>query len=218
MRYLLILLSIIPVFATAAVTITIDVQMGEFSSVSGSQAPLNSYAVVVADTLNNGFVGQYTNASNASFGAFDGTSLTVGSPLGGSGDDEILGVFQMEAISGNTSQSGIFGQIGIDTALRDATTGDNLAVFWFPTVSTASITGTLTEYGYYRSDTVDFASDIAFVVPGDPSNSNLFTFTFNLDGTDPQLVDLTAVPEPKAFALVFGLIGLAFVFYRRRRA
>lgn len=196
--------------------VTIGVDMGDFFNALELPAPITSYAVLVADTGSNGFLGSYTSAADADFSIFSGTSLTIGSSISGAGDDQIIGVFRMQDFGG---ASGIQGSLsGINVVSGSLAANQQLAVYWFPTVTTTSIAGTLSEYGFYRSDTVDASSDIAFVMPGDGANVNLYAFNFDGGSVPVGGFVAVAVPEPSTYAAIFGALALGFVAHRRRKA
>jgi hypothetical protein len=192
--------------------VSLDVEMGDFFSADGTDAPIGTYAILVSDTGSDGFLGSYTSAADADFSIFSGTSLTSGSILSGTGNDEIIGVFQMADLG--TGGSSFFSFLtGIDiSGSSSLSSGQNLAVYWFPTITNTSITGSVNEYGFYRSDSVDTASgsDIAFVMPTDGA----YIFA---EFPDAASFTAVAVPEPSTYAALLGALALGFVAYRRRR-
>jgi hypothetical protein len=197
--------------------VTLLYDFGDFFSANGSQAPVSSYAVLVADTGSDGFLGAYTSAANANFSAFGGTSLTVGSALSGSGNDEIVGVFTMTDFGGASGFSGTL--TGINVVSGSLAAGQQLAIYWFPTITTTSIAGSVSEYGFFRSDSPVSNSDIGFIMPGDGSNVNLFALTVSATGDLAEsALTAVAVPEPSTYAAIFGALALGFVAYRRRRS
>lgn len=211
---------IFPLVSYSAVTI--DVQVAELLDSSGAEVSTSSYAIIVADTGNDGFLGQYTSALDADASVFTSTTLSVGQTIGGSSNDEIIGVFQ--PLDFGSGVIGINGSISnLDITGGNVAAGQDLALFWFPTVTTASITSNVAQYGFYRSDTVDTGAaapvPIAFFVPSDGTSTDLWVFDSILDTTAPDPSMLTAVvpvPEPAVYSAVIGLCSLLLVFYRRK--
>lgn len=183
------------------------------SDSTGQPIQDGSFGIVVADTSGNGFLGDYTSASS-DFNAFDGTSLTFGSALGGSSDDVIVASLTAADYFGYQSftSSG-----GFESANYSG--GTNLALYWFSDLTTASITGAVSQYGFYRSDTSEAGTGtIAFVVPS--PGSYTLAGTLSEVGGNASVADLTAVavPEPSTYAMMLGALALGFVAYRRRRS
>lgn len=200
--------------ASAFGTVTLQLNFGDFYSSDGVFATPGSKAILVVDAGQNGFVGDYLTAT-ADYSGFAGTTLAEGNLIGGSGDDEIVYAGDIVDDSGIT---GIADSItfNLDGGIDQ---GDELGLYWFPTVSTGSISGAVDEYGFFRSDSPSTVIDnsIAFVVPPDG--------TFSLAALTPSATsqssltngDLTAIPEPSSYATIVGLLGLAYAVSRRRR-
>ncbi|QYM77961.1 hypothetical protein K0B96_11625 [Horticoccus luteus] len=140
-----------------------------FQSDATTPIPAGSIAILVADT---------NKTSHAGLANPVGTTLTVGSYLGGNSDDLIVGLYSASDLGG--------GIIGVDFGGTTLTYGDSFSagtdlwLLWFPSQSVAgAVLGAGVPFGSYRSDTIDFASgsDIAFVAPRDGSISSLFAFS-----------------------------------------
>jgi len=199
----------------ASASVTVQFSAGAIRGFDGNIAPIGSKGVLVANTGSDGFLGDYITSS-ADFNAFNGTSLTVGSVLGGSGNDEIVGVFDVTDFG-----DGFIGfNDEITFNLGSVAQNQQLALYWFPTISTTSISGSLTEYGFFRSDSPDSGADVGFIVQADGSNDILAAVDSSFDTTSPSSLQLTsiAVPEPSSFAAIAGIMTLGFVMVRRRRA
>jgi hypothetical protein len=172
----------------------------------------------------NGLVLFVSSTSNLFFDPITAGSLTsVGSSLNG-GDDIIL-------FRSNLTTSGFDGVLDIGTgdlslaSIPGWTTGDPLALLWFPTLTLASTTiGAATPYGLYTM-AVPIDGSSTWVTPTDGLSAVPLYF-FTADGSDygpgsnPALagnasLTVGAVPEPSRTLL--GLIGLVVVALRRRR-
>lgn len=192
-------------------SVTVQFSAGSIRQFDNTLASLGSKGVLVADTGNDGFLGDYINSS-LDLGAFDGSTLAVGQTLGSTSNDQIVGVFDVTDFGG--------GFVGfndeINFNLGSVSTGQALALYWFPTVFSSDIVGNLTQYGFFRSDSADSGADIGFFVQADGSNDILAAVDSTFDTTAPSPSRLTAVPEPSSFALLAGVFGLAWVMVRHR--
>lgn len=150
-----------------------------------------------------------------------GTTLSLGSYLGGGSDDRIIGITTSVADVGGTGFSGFQDLFASITYDGNFGAGDKLYLLWFPTISSiGSVLGGDVSYGVYRSDAVNLASgsDIAFIAPPDGSTNNLFAFASSIvAGSGVTKSDFTAkfttvaVPEPGAAALLlFAATGIFF--------
>jgi MYXO-CTERM domain-containing protein len=176
----------------------------------------------------SGLVLFVASTSDATFDSVvAGSSTSIGSSLNG-GDDKIL-------FKTNLASYGVNGVLDAATGALDLssvggwTTGDPLALLWFPTLTNASATieGN-TPYGFYRrSSAVDGTQ--AWVTPADPTNNYLLGF-FTQDGAELSpggaaanlaaagnaSLTVGAIPEPSRSLL--GLLGLGVLALRRRRS
>lgn len=218
MKKILLLISSCAVGSFAGATVSLTYSFGGLLAANSSPIALNSVGIVVADSTGNGFIGDYVSAS-ADFNAFAGTSLSYGSAIGGSGDDIIVGVLSAIDLGGING----FNDSQTITLSGDLGANDNLALYWFPTVSSASIAGSVSEYGFFRTsnaaDLVSSGSDIAFIMPSDGANSTLAVYSSSVGGgVADSALTAVAVPEPSTYAMLFGALALGFVAYRRRRS
>lgn len=145
-----------------------------FGDDATTPVPVGSIAILVADTDKNSQAGLVNPL---------GTTLSLGSSLGGTSGDLIVGVYSV-----GTYPADDLGHVvtGIDfggttfTYDQSFTAGTDLWLLWFPSQSVAgAVLGAGVPFGSYRSDTVDFASgaDIAFVAPPDGSVASLNAFS-----------------------------------------
>jgi hypothetical protein len=199
--------------AEATVSFLID---GDLLKTSlGEAAPQSTLFLLVAST------------TNSSFGPISpGASLDVGSIL--DGDDDVV------LFRGDLTAYGVDGVLstsvtGINFAnFANFGPGDSLALYWFPTLTTASTTiDPGTTYGVYTS-TIPVDGSAAWIAPADGTTDH-FLFFYTQDGSELSPgaeasnpasagnASLTVVPEP-ASMLLFGLAGLGMMTVRRRRA
>jgi hypothetical protein len=143
-----------------------------------------------------------------------GNSLTENSFI--ASDDLILKSFTIGS-GGSVSSSfsltlGNFSNLGVS---------DNLALYWFPTLSVGSTITNGSSYGFYSNQSATADSD-PWVMVADGGSITL-QFVTNAAGGSSSIpetagyANLTAVPEPATtVALLGGAAGL-FVMYRRRQ-
>ncbi len=174
----------------------------------------------------SGLVLFVSSTSDAIFDSIlENSSTSIGSSLNGS-DDKVL--FRANLSSyGNGVLDLATGDLNL-SSVTGWTSGDPLALMWFPTLTMASSTiAAGTQYGFYRNN-VPVDGSQAWVTPGDPSSANALTF-FTQDGVDfspgagaanpasagNASLTVGAVPEPSRSLL--GLIGIGVLALRRRR-
>ena len=190
------------VTASAAMA-TVTINLGAdvlFQSDGTTPIPTGALVQLVASTLDNTF-----------------TAPTATSFTGGSTDDVVLA----------NLVAGAPGEFAAPVVLNlsgNLTTGDELMLRWWPTLTISSSTpGTGATFGQFRTDSIENFSDIAWVVPGDPSNVGLNFLDTAGGGTEPNSAgraafSVTAVPEPSTWtvaAIVATSLGAHFL--RRRR-
>lgn len=211
------LISVIAVAASVEGTVTLTYQFSGLLTSSSASVPIGSVGVIVADTSGDGFLADYITGS-ASFSDFAGTSLTIGSNLGSSSDDTIISVFTAIDLGGGFTGFNDQETITLSGSLG---TGDNLALYWFPDVSVNSIAGAVSQYGFFRTDSISSGSgsQMAFVMPADGVNLTLASASVSIGGDIPDsALTAVAVPEPSTYAAILGALALGFVAYRRRKA
>ena len=178
---------------------------GDLADATGTLAPQTSIALMVLDTLGNGF-----------------TPPTAGSPLleGASwGDDLIVSLQDLS----NAAQDGIWYGAAIISYTGDISAGDQFRLYWFPTVTLAAATLTGGEqFGLYGPDLVGLdGSDSPWVLSGDGGGYYaLYFVTQSQGGSNPNTAgwatDAAAIPEPSTMALAaLGLLAAAVVCNRR---
>jgi len=168
-----------------------------------------------------------SSTTNAGFGSLvAGSSTAVGQSITGDSDYVVLRGNLVSSFA-NYGVDGVldFTATGIDlSSVPGWSTGDPMALLWFPTLTTASTTiPEGTPYGMYTNATAIDGSD-AWVTPNDPSTARYGFFT--QDGTNvgpganPNSAGnasyvVGAVPEPSR--TVLGFVGLSMLMLRRRR-
>jgi len=207
----------------AFASISIQLQVGSLRTQAGSIIAPGTIAVLASDT--NGFSSQSALETELL-----GKTLSVGTTFSDFG--KILGVFNASDLSGS-GEIGLGGSTVLDlaalglTGSANNTTATDLAVLWFPGLTTVGSTLSQGQsFGFYRSDTTDALSggDMSFNVPtdgfpytlaaydntlGGGGNGSVLPSTFNAAGT------VGAVPEPSRSMLA--LIGLTCLLGRRKR-
>jgi hypothetical protein len=152
-----------------------------------------------------------------------GTMLTLGSYLGGTSDDRIVGITSSIASVAGFG-SGFQDNFSISYT-GNLGSGDKLYLLWFPTLTTmGSTVGSGISYGLYRSDVVNTASgsDISFALPAGPTfNGSLAGYLDSIaPGSGITTNDFTAnyttaVPEPSTIA-VLQVAALVVLMFRRK--
>lgn len=214
-----ILLGIIALCTSATTTlasVTISFTAVELKSFDNSPAPLGSKAILVVDVDGSGFVGDYINSS-ADFGAFDGLSLTIGSTIGAS-TNQLLYVFDVIDFD-DGGPFGVNDEFEFDL-VGGISTNDEIALYWFPEISSTTITGSLFQYGFFRSDTFDvnMGATSAFFIPADGNLDSIAVASIDIGGSTPtSALTAMAIPEPSTYAALFGGAAVVLIWMRRRR-
>lgn len=194
------LIAVFMTFGARAATFNLDFSVGGDSNVF----PSGSYAILVADTGNNGF-----QALSDSFLLTSATNMPLGTLLGS--DDVIIltSLTGLSLVDFGTGQDGFsFGNITFDTSQFPSvpwTAGDPLALFWFQ--SGSSNEGD--PFGFYRSDVFDaeLGATIAFETPENGNSRSIVDLSTTFDGnTSPEEYlannGVIVVPEPSVCVLL----------------
>lgn len=203
------LLALLPLLAIAAraQTVTISFGAGTLYDGSGTMVPAGALVLLVADTHQNDF---------AAFTA--GSSLSVGSYL--NGDDQILGraFADSEATAAASFTSIPLANNPSPGPFTSLTTGDRLALVWFPQLNVSSLVlGNGDAYGLISSRSTSDDGD-PWTVPGAGGTIMINFLTLFAGGEHPETdgyAPLTAIPEPATFALGLGFIVLFGATLRR---
>ncbi len=161
---------------------------------SGNLAPSNSVAVLVVDTGNNGF-------SDAQVGFALGAGATWGT------DDKVVAVWDLRDSLGCSGNSG--GGLCAEAVVSHTNGiayGQQLQLYWFPSLTLASNVLGNTQYGKY-SDLVGLDGSDVWTMPTEGNYLGLWFITAALGGSNPDLAgqaslftvepltaDFTAIP------------------------
>ncbi len=164
----------------ARATITLNTDAGDLRTFGGSALMPSSGQIFLVASTTDGLFGGPTAASFVS------------------GDDVIL-------FRGDCGDVGYF-QAAILFSLSGALdAGDPLQLYWFPTLTSSSLSpGEGTTYGSYR-DAVGIDGSIPWAVPSDGATSNLKFLTIGEGGTNPEAAgwaNQTVAPVPEASNLI----------------
>ncbi|HTG45675.1 MAG TPA: hypothetical protein VK633_14225 [Verrucomicrobiae bacterium] len=210
---------VLPV-SVSAVTFNIDAD--RLKDANGNPMPLTGQVVFIAST----------DPSNNSTGA--GLPSGFAGPVAGSyssGDDFVIARWDLDSGFG----AGAFDRSLSVVLTGGWTTGDPLALLWFPTLTSGDLPTDGTPYGFFRDDVSDsLTSRAPWVTPSasdtvnlefatQDANSGVFNGATYPGGAYAPSVgnaNLTVVPEPSQYAAAFGLIcaGIAFTSRKFRRA
>jgi hypothetical protein len=204
------------VSTSAQASVTITLEGGVLRTSTGTVAGDGGLILLVASTNPDP-----VNAPSAGFSStLDGNlSTSVGTFL--TADDQIIASFSISSVAANGVQGGYAYTLSNFNYSGGLTSGDQLQLYWFPTLTTSSTTfGVGTSYGAYRTDSQLNGSDAGWFLPSDGTTMALNFFTTSGSGSVADSfgnASLTTVPEPATtVALLGGAAGL-FVMYRRRQ-
>ena len=182
--------------------------------------PTSGLAILVASTL------------DSSFGGPSSTTYATG-------DDIVVGAWDL---TGGFNTAGVLTKGVSTTPTGNWNAGDFLQLYWFPTLTLAQYNastppGNNTPYGQYRDPATVTALESGkggdlWITPGASGTFNLKFFTSDAStlvplnsGLSPAsagLANFTTVPEPSAYAAIFGGLclatGVARRTYLKRRA
>ncbi|QYM77608.1 PEP-CTERM sorting domain-containing protein [Horticoccus luteus] len=209
------LLALLPLLAIAAraQTVTISFGAGTLYDGSGTMVPAGALVLLVADTNQDDF---------AAFTA--GSSLAVGSYL--NGDDQILGRAFTDS---DATVAASFASIPLASnpspgAFTALTTGDRLALVWFPQLDASTLfLSNGDAYGLFSSLSTTADGD-PWTVPGAGGTIMINFLTLSVGGEHPETdghAPLAAIPEPATFTLGLGgivLLGAALRRFSRQRS
>ncbi len=226
-----------PIKATASTTHTVHINKYQTGTVtngtvifSGTNYAENSDHVktdIKADTIVHG--GTFSVTQKAQYGTVDSTlAVNSGAVLMGSG--YILGATTL--LSGSTLAAGegvgtlTFDNLSINGgSILEIESGDLINVLGTLDLSGASgINKILIDLINFEATVVDYKimsmADYAF---GDTNLNEFFDFQGKFIGdiyalNDAVYLNGTVIPEPSTYAAILGLLALAFVIYRRRKA
>ena len=202
-----------------AYSVSFDLEAHLLRSDATTPMPTTGLVLLVAST------------TNATFGTniTAGTSLATGSFLdGASGDDQILARFDLSLFS--TPGVLLVNPSASTDTFTNLSSGDRLALYWFPTLtlSSTAVPNTQTSYGTYQTgNTLPLDGSAAWTMPaGTTNNYKLYFLTtdantsYTAAGThtvaESSATLLTVVPEPSTLALgALGIVGLGYVLRRR---
>ena len=210
----LLLLGILHTSVRAQVTMNLDAELLKTSTSAGGTAmPTTGLAILVASTLDNTF--------------------GIPSPSAyATGDDIVVQAFDL---SGGVNTAGTLTHSVITTPSGAWNAGDFIQLYWFPTLTLADYNGSVlpgnnTPFGQYRDPATVTPLQTStggnlWVTPGPGGQLNFQFFTDDASllvsagtGLSPAsdgLADLTTVPEPSAYTVIFG--GLCVVAGAARR-
>ncbi len=161
---------------------------------------------------NGSLVVLLTNGLNGSFSAPSSTAFVTG-------DDVLLGSFGTNSVDFDTA-GGLIATLH-PTFSGALTTGQQLMVRWFPSLTTASLApGAGASYGEYSYLTGNLESDPSdWVLPGLGGIINPSLATASINGSSPNSAGqaLLTIPEPSTCALLSGLAVLGLAGWRRHR-
>ena len=207
--------------------VTIQVQTGLLRDENGTPIVNPGLVLLIASTTNNDF--SYIDDPNMGIGP---GNIQVGSFLngpGGGSDDLIIA-------SGMTTPPGPFqgyalfetGSISFESLSPDWDTGDQLGMLWFPNLTAGNNFASEGDfYGFYTTPLIPPPNGLdPWFTPG-PTAAVLVQFLttdanpaiFGPGNSAPSMANAPheVVPEPAAYALLFGAGSLGLVLFRRRR-
>ncbi len=198
MKLRLAVLALLVTSISAHATITINLGVDKlFQSNGTTPIPTGSLLQLVVSTTDNVF-----------------TLPTAGSFVGGSADDIVLASFACQS-------NGSFGGPIVFSLSGNLNAGDQIMLRWFPTLTISSSSpGAGTSFGQFRTDNIESASNIAWVVPADGSTVSLNFLDIAGGGTEPNSAGTAslvtaAIPEPSSVALAIFGGGALFAALRR---
>jgi len=192
--------------ASAQASVTIAFNADSLRTSDGTPAPTDTLAMLVAD------------ADGLGFGALSAGSINQFDTIGSG--DVVVARFDFSTFA----TPGVIFEAPSGINLTGFDTGDELAIVWFPGLTTA-------DTAIAQGQSYGLLSSSAWTVPSDggtatgyqvisTSNNGFFGPTpETLNVTDVQSqAAFTAVPEPRAYAAIAGALALGALTLRRRRS
>ncbi|MGD0650215.1 MAG: fibronectin type III domain-containing protein [Verrucomicrobiia bacterium] len=184
---------------------TIDIGAANLQDGSGEPAPTSSVAVLVVDTGNNGFVDPQP-----------GFPLSLGATWGT--DDKIVGLWDLrDSVDCLGQLGGVLCGETVVSYTNGIAPGQELQLYWFPSLTLSSNTLGITFYGKY-TDQVGIDGGDAWKMPGGGGTLTLLFLTAYWGGSNPETAGqaalLTAEPLAAGFSAspTNGVAPLAVTF------
>lgn len=183
-----------------AQSVTLQFSAGRLYDSSGSLLGDGGLVLLLADTQQNGF------------GTLAAGNIDIGDYL--SGGLQVLGRTTVNAMNGTASAAGTTNSIPLGAgSFPQLSTGDRLAIAWFPTLGASSfsfVSGT--SYGLF--------SDATWLVPSAGAIVTFEFFTIARGGSYNDALGqatLSAIPEPSTSVAIMGAAALGLAAWRRQR-
>jgi hypothetical protein len=222
--------SLLPISVSA---VSFEVDAETLKDQNGTAMPVTGQVLLVASTGGSSSVNGNTFIVPRSDSPLAAGSFLIGS--GGLSDDLVVARVDLDSGFGAGSLSQTLNlSFGLDST-GSWQPGDQLSLYWFPSLSSGSTTpGVGTHLGMFRDDVTDATSRNAWVTPGASSTISLQFVTQDANGpifpggvypsgaagypsaTGNASQVVTPVPEPSQFAAAFGLGCLAWAFVARK--
>ena len=201
--------------AKASVTIAVNADLLQ-TATAGTAAPTSGLVMLVADTST-------TSGSFNSSSIQAGTSLAVGANI--MTNDVILKEW---SIGGSSGTAGAFYDTTNALSTSGLSTGNPLALLWFPTLTTSSSTATASApYGIYTGPGNNGSGDTsaAWSVPAAGSTVTLDMYTANAAfgpyngplAASAGVASLTVSGAPEPSRAILAALGMGARLLRRRR-
>jgi MYXO-CTERM domain-containing protein len=207
--------AVIAMACTAKATVTFNINADLLqTATAGTAAPTSGLVMLVANT--------------STTGSFGSTSVQAGAPLGVGANIMTNDVILKEwSIGGSSGTAGAFYDTtgALSTSL---TTGNPLALLWFPTLTTSSSTATASApYGIYTGPGNNGTGDTsaAWSVPAAGSTVTLDMYTSNAAfgpynsplANSAGVASLTVSGAPEPSRAILAALGMGALLLRRRR-
>ena len=153
---------------------TVNIEAANLEDKLGNLAPTSTVVVLVADSGNNGFAGPQS-----------GFPLNLGATWGT--DDKVVGLWDLKDSVGCSGTNGALCGQTVLTYTNGIAPGQQLQLYWFPSLTLASNTLGVTSYGKY-TDTNNPALDGSdlWQIPAGGSIITLHFYTATVGGSNPD--------------------------------